>query len=40
MSNLKTRMFTKKVSREKSKPDEIIKSLLLEPGQNVADVGV
>lgn len=40
MSDLKARMFNKKASRAKSKPDEIIKSLLLEPGQNVADVGV
>jgi ubiquinone/menaquinone biosynthesis C-methylase UbiE len=40
MSDLKARMFNKKASRAKSKPDEIIKSLFLEPGQSVADVGV
>ncbi|WP_319507763.1 methyltransferase domain-containing protein [uncultured Methanolobus sp.] len=40
MSDIKARMFNKKASRAKSKADEIIKSLLLESGQNVADVGV
>jgi hypothetical protein len=40
MSNLKTRMFNKEASRTKSRPDEIIKSLLLESDKNVADVGV
>lgn len=40
MSNLKAKIFNKKASRAKSRPDEIIKSLLLEPRQNVTDVGI
>ncbi|MBN1133918.1 MAG: class I SAM-dependent methyltransferase [Methanosarcinaceae archaeon] len=43
MNNLKARMlvrmFNKKASSPKSKNEEIIKTLFLEPGQYVADVG-
>ncbi len=39
MSGSKARMFNRKASHPKSKPDEILAALELQPGQNVADIG-
>ena len=33
------KMFNKKASNPKNKPDEILKALVLRPGQNIADIG-
>ena len=39
MGNSKAKMFNKKASNPKNKPDEIIKNLKIHPGQNIADIG-
>lgn len=39
MKNFKAGMFNKKASNPKSRPDEILKALALQPGQNIADIG-
>ncbi len=39
MKNFKARMFNKKASNPKSKPDQILETLALQPGQNIADIG-
>jgi ubiquinone/menaquinone biosynthesis C-methylase UbiE len=40
MYDLKARMFNRKAAGAKSKPDQVIRSLSLEEGQHVADIGV
>jgi arsenite methyltransferase len=37
--NIQAEMFNRKASNPKNKPDEILKTLALKQGQNVADVG-
>jgi len=37
--NYKARMFNRKASSPKSRPDEVMKALGLRPGQTVADIG-
>lgn len=37
--NLKANMFNRKASDPKNKPDQILKSLTLQLGQNIADIG-
>ncbi|KUO40506.1 MAG: hypothetical protein AVW06_05130 [Hadesarchaea archaeon DG-33-1] len=39
MKNRKAKMFNKKASDPKSKPDQILETLGLQPGQNIADIG-
>ncbi|RJX16326.1 methyltransferase domain-containing protein [Candidatus Bathyarchaeota archaeon] len=39
MANFQARMFNKKASNPKNKPDQIIEAIALKPGQNVADIG-
>jgi len=39
MRNLKAKMFNKKASDPKNKPDQILEALELRQGQNVADIG-
>jgi len=39
MKNSKAKMFNKKASDPKSKPDQILEILALQPGQNIADIG-
>lgn len=39
LDNLKAKMFNKKASDPKNKPDQILETLALQPGQNVADIG-
>jgi ubiquinone/menaquinone biosynthesis C-methylase UbiE len=39
MKNSKARMFNKKASDPKNKPDQILETLPLQPGQNIADIG-
>lgn len=39
MKNLKAKMFNKKASNPKNKPDQIIKNIELKPGQTIADIG-
>jgi arsenite methyltransferase len=39
MANFKARMFNRKASSSKSKPDEVLKALSLKPGEKVADIG-
>jgi ubiquinone/menaquinone biosynthesis C-methylase UbiE len=35
----KAKMFNRKAAQEKSKPNEIIKTLEIQPGQTIADIG-
>jgi len=37
--NFQSKMFNRKASDPKNKPDQILKALALQPGQNVADIG-
>jgi len=37
--NLQANMFNRKASNPKNKPDQVLKSLTLQLGQNVADIG-
>lgn len=39
MKNYKAKMFNKKASDPKSKPDQILETLALQRGQNIADIG-
>jgi arsenite methyltransferase len=39
MKNSKAKMFNKKASDPKSKADQILETLALQPGQNIADIG-
>jgi len=39
MKNFKAEMFNKKASDPKNKPDQILETLALQPGQNIADIG-
>ena len=39
MKKLNAKMFNKKASNSKNKPDEIIKNLKILPGQHIADIG-
>ncbi|RLF27473.1 MAG: methyltransferase type 11 [Thermoplasmata archaeon] len=39
MKNLKAKMFNKKASNPKNKPDQIIKNIGLKPRQTIADIG-
>ena len=39
MSNFKAKMFNRKASDPKNKPDQILEALALRPGQNIADIG-
>jgi arsenite methyltransferase len=39
MGNRRARMFNRKASSPKSKPDEVLKALALKSGQRVADIG-
>jgi len=39
MKNLEAKMFNKKASNPKSKPDQILGTLALRRGQNIADIG-
>lgn len=39
MKNLKAKMFNKKASNPKSKPDQILETLALQQGQHIADIG-
>jgi ubiquinone/menaquinone biosynthesis C-methylase UbiE len=39
MDNLRARMFNRKASSSKSRPDEVLQALALKPGETVADIG-
>ena len=39
VKNSKAKMFNKKASDPKSKPNKILETLRLQPGQNIADIG-
>jgi len=39
MKNSQAEMFNKKASNPKNKPDQIIETIALKPGQSVADIG-
>lgn len=39
LKNLKAKMFNRKASDPKNKPDQILETLALQPGQNIADIG-
>ena len=39
MKNSKAKVFNKKASDPKSKPDQILETLALQSGQNIADIG-
>jgi arsenite methyltransferase len=39
LGNSKAEMFNSKASKSKSKPDEVLKALVLQQGQTVADIG-
>jgi len=39
MANFQAKMFNKKASDPKNKPDQIIKTIALKSGQNIADIG-
>jgi len=39
MKNLQAKMFNKKASDPKNKPDQIIEAVALKPGQIIADIG-
>jgi len=39
MKNFQAKMFNKKASNPKNKPDQIIEAITLKPGQNIADIG-
>jgi len=39
MKDFQAKMFNKKASNPKSKPDQIIESITLKSGQNIADIG-
>ncbi|RLE07622.1 hypothetical protein DRJ00_07785, partial [Candidatus Aerophobetes bacterium] len=39
MKNLQAKMFNKKASNPKNKPDQILEAIALKPGQSIADIG-
>ncbi len=39
MANFQAKMFNKKASDPKNKPDQIIEAIALKPGQSIADIG-
>ena len=39
MANFQAKMFNKKASDPKNKPDKIIEAIALRPGQSIADIG-
>ena len=39
MANFQAKMFNKKASDPKNKPDQTIEAIALKPGQNIADIG-
>jgi len=39
MTNIQAKMFNKRASNPKNRPDQIIKAISLRPGQKVADIG-
>ena len=39
MANFQVKMFNKKASDPKNKPDKIIEAIALKPGQSIADIG-
>jgi len=39
MKNFQAKMFNKKASNPKNKPDQIIEAITLKPGQSIADIG-
>ena len=39
MVNFQAKMFNKKASDPKNKPDQIIEAVALKPGQSIADIG-
>ncbi len=39
MKNFQAEMFNKKASDPRNKPDQIIRSIAVKPGQNIADIG-
>jgi len=39
MKNFQAKMFNRKVSKPKSKSDQIIETIALKPEQNIADIG-
>ena len=39
MANFQAKMFNKKASNPKNKPDQIIEAIGLRPGQSIADIG-
>jgi len=39
MANFQAKMFNKKASDSKNKPDQIIEAIALKPGQSMADIG-
>ena len=40
MKNFQAKMFNKKASNPKNKPDQIIEAIALKGGQNIADIGI
>ena len=39
MVNFQAKMFNKKASDPKNKPDQVVESIALKPGQSIADIG-
>lgn len=39
MKNFQAKMFNKKASNSKNKPNQILEAILLKPGQSIADIG-
>jgi len=39
MTNFQAKIFNKKASNPKNKPDQIIKAIALKPGQSITDIG-
>ena len=39
MANFQAKMFNKKASDPKNKPDQVIEAIALRPGQSIADIG-
>ncbi|HDN58534.1 MAG TPA: methyltransferase domain-containing protein [Candidatus Marinimicrobia bacterium] len=39
MANFQAKMFNKKASDPKNKPDQVVESIALKPGQSIADIG-
>jgi arsenite methyltransferase len=39
MANFQAKMFNKKASDLRNKPDQIVEAIALKPGQSIADIG-